>query len=325
MIVTPEGLNVFPEDVERVVNAVNGRERVRSCRRDAERRRTCAGRADASSREPTPTDVVRVANAQLADHQRIRAARVWPGDELPRTEGTKKLKRHEIRAWLQTGAPPASTASHGNSVQSVIARYAGGRALEPGVTMDELGLSSLERIEMMVALEEALNTTIDEGAFSNAATVADLERLAAAPAATESRTRTGRFPVVESIAADSRAARGEPSGLSPSADARVRMDQSGGAATSEASRRSRDLRGQSSKPYGRAGHLCRIARQMAAARRAGHGEGVLQGALFSRAAPAHGSAFSKDWSTTCRPRSSTRFRFRNAKPARVRHSGMRVN
>ncbi len=48
--------------------------------------------------------------------------------------------------------------------------------------MEELGLSSLERIEMMVALEEALNTTIDEGAFSNAATVADLERLAAAPA-----------------------------------------------------------------------------------------------------------------------------------------------
>ena len=56
-----------------------------------------------------------------------------------------------------------------------------GRALEPGATLEELGLSSLERIEMMVALEEALNTTIDEAAFSNASTVADLERLAAAP------------------------------------------------------------------------------------------------------------------------------------------------
>jgi long-chain acyl-CoA synthetase len=193
MIVTPEGLNVFPEDVERVVNAVkgvkesaavgvtlNGEERVQV----------------ALTVEPgtNAADVVRVANAQLADHQRIRAARVWPGDELPRTEGTKKLKRHEIRAWLQTGAPPASTASHGNSVQSVIARYAGGRALEAGVTMDELGLSSLERIEMMVALEEALNTTIDEGAFSNATTVADLERLATTPAATDSTPEPVDFP-----------------------------------------------------------------------------------------------------------------------------------
>ena len=65
------------------------------------------------------------------------------------------------------------------SVESVIARYTGGRELEPGATLEELGLSSLERIEMMVALEEALNTTIDETAFSNVKTVADLERLAA--------------------------------------------------------------------------------------------------------------------------------------------------
>lgn len=178
MIVTPEGLNVFPEDVERVVNALpgvkdsaavgvtqNGEERVQV----------------ALILEPgtNPADIVRAANAQLADHQRIRAAAVWPGAELPRTEGTKKLKRVEIRAWLQTGAPPTPPAARGTSVESIVERFAGGRRLEPGVTLEELGLSSLERIEMMVALEEALNTTIDEAAFANASTVADLQRLAA--------------------------------------------------------------------------------------------------------------------------------------------------
>jgi len=181
MIVTPEGLNVFPEDVERVVNAVagvrdsaavgvtqNGEERVQV----------------ALILEPgtNAADVVKTANAQLADHQRIRAAQAWPGAELPRTEGTKKLKRHEIRTWLQTGAPPAVAAPRGGSLESVVARFAGGRSLEPGLTLEELGLSSLERVEMMVALEEALNTTIDEAAFSNATTVADLERIAATPA-----------------------------------------------------------------------------------------------------------------------------------------------
>ena len=155
-----------------------------------------------------PADVVKAANAQLADHQRIRAAQIWPGAELPRTEGTRKLKRHEIRAWLQTGAPPAATASRGYSVESVIARYTGGRALEPGATLEEMGLSSLERIEMMVALEEALNTTIDETAFSNVKTVADLERLAAAPATAGSGTRAGGVSVVESRAAVPRASRG---------------------------------------------------------------------------------------------------------------------
>jgi long-chain acyl-CoA synthetase len=184
MIVTPEGLNVFPEDVERVMNALpgvkdsaavgmtqNGEERVHV----------------AMIVEPgiNAADVVKAANAQLADHQRIRAAHIWPGAELPRTEGTKKLKRHEIRAWVQTGAAPSAPSARGGSVESVIARYTNGRALEPGATFEEMGLTSLERIEMMVALEEALNTTIDETAFSNAKTVADLEKLATAPTAAE--------------------------------------------------------------------------------------------------------------------------------------------
>ncbi len=193
MIVTPEGLNVFPEDVERAVNAVpgvkdsaavgvtqNGEERVHV----------------ALVVEPgtDPLDVIKTANAQLRDHQRIRGAQIWPGPMLPRTEGTKKLKRHEIRAWLETGASPAAAASRENSVESVLARFAGGRAVEPGVTLEELGLSSLERIEVMVALEEALNTTIDEAAFSTAATVADLERLATSPAGADTPAEPVEFP-----------------------------------------------------------------------------------------------------------------------------------
>jgi long-chain acyl-CoA synthetase len=184
MIVTPEGLNVFPDDVERVVNALpgvkdsaavgvtqNGEERVQV--------------ALVLEEGINPNDVVRAANAKLGDHQRIRAAKIWPAPELPRTEGTKKLKRHEIRAWMQTGAAPSSAASPGGSVESVIARYTGGGPLHSDATIEELGLSSLERIEMMVALEEALNTTIDESAFANATTVGDLQRLAAAPPAAE--------------------------------------------------------------------------------------------------------------------------------------------
>ena len=76
----------------------------------------------------------------------------------------------------------------------MLARYTGGRTLEPGTTIEELGLSSLERVEMMVALEETLNKNIDEGAFAGAATVADLQRLAAAPAAAEPVPEPVEFP-----------------------------------------------------------------------------------------------------------------------------------
>jgi long-chain acyl-CoA synthetase len=193
MIVTPEGLNVFPEDVERVVNAVPGvtESAAVGVTQGGEERVQVALVVEPGT---DPAEVVKAANARLADHQRIRAAHIWPGAGLPRTEGTQKLKRHEIRTWLQNGAAPVSSAVKGTTVESVIARYAGGRAVGGAVTLEELGLSSLERIEMMVALEEALNTTIDEAAFSQAATVGDLERLAAAPVTAEAPQEPVHFP-----------------------------------------------------------------------------------------------------------------------------------
>lgn len=193
MIVTPEGLNVFPEDIERVVNAVAG------VKDSAAVGVTQGGEERAHVvlvLEPgmNPDDIVRLANPQLSDHQRIRGAAVWPGAELPRTEGTGKLKRHEIRAWLQTGAPPVTSTARGDSIDAVVERFAGGRAARPGATLEELGLSSLERIEMMVALEEALNKNLDEGAFTSASTVADLQRLAAMPASTDLTSEPVDFP-----------------------------------------------------------------------------------------------------------------------------------
>ena len=57
------------------------------------------------------------------------------------------------------------------------------------------GLSSLERVELLMVLENELDATVDERAVSEAATVADLEALVAAPAAA-SRTPepSFRFP-----------------------------------------------------------------------------------------------------------------------------------
>ncbi|MCM3880349.1 MAG: AMP-binding protein [Vicinamibacterales bacterium] len=193
MIVTPEGLNVFPEDVERIVNEIPGVKDSAAVgvTQNGEERVQVALVVEPGTRPP---DVVRIANSKLQDHQRIRAAAVWPGPELPRTDGTRKLKRVEIRNWLQTGVAPATPAAAGSGVEAVLARYTAGRPLSPGATLEELGLSSLERIEMMVALEETLNTTIDESAFASASTVADLQKLAAAAPAAEPVAEPVDFP-----------------------------------------------------------------------------------------------------------------------------------
>jgi long-chain acyl-CoA synthetase len=177
MIVTPQGLNVFPEDVERALAAqpgvkdagvvgvpIDGEERIHAV----------------LIVEPG-TDVaavVRGANAALEDHQRVWSTSIWPAPELPRTEGTQKLKRREIQRWVAAGASgaPAAVAS-GASVADVVARYASGRELSPDTTLDELGLSSLDRVEMMMALEEAFQVTLDESALAEAKTIRDLGEL----------------------------------------------------------------------------------------------------------------------------------------------------
>jgi long-chain acyl-CoA synthetase len=181
MIVTPEGLNVFPDDIERVLNALPGvRE---SAVVGAPLAGSTAERVQAvllGDADLDVDDVVRKANAQLGDHQKIRAAARWTGTELPRTEGTRKLKRRELRQWLLDGQGAATTtapAGGGRTVASVLERFAPGRTIASGTTIDELGLSSLERVELMMALEEAFQVTLDETAFGAANSVADLEAL----------------------------------------------------------------------------------------------------------------------------------------------------
>jgi long-chain acyl-CoA synthetase len=44
-------------------------------------------------------------------------------------------------------------------------------------TLEELGLSSLERVELMIALEDRFQTRLDEGRFAGAARVSDLKQL----------------------------------------------------------------------------------------------------------------------------------------------------
>jgi long-chain acyl-CoA synthetase len=185
MIVTPEGLNVFPEDVERALNDQPGV--LDSAVIGAPAAGSTAERVQAVLLLAPGTDpdlVMRDANTRLGDHQKIRAAAVWSGTELPRTEGTRKLKRRELRAWLmgrEGTAPAGPTVKSGvpqtRNVREVLARFAPGRTLSPSTTIDELGLSSLERVELMMALEEAFQVTVDEGAFTAATTVAELETL----------------------------------------------------------------------------------------------------------------------------------------------------
>jgi len=100
VIVTPDGRKVYPEDVEIALEqipgvreaAVVGPDRVRAVL-------VVESGADANA-------IIRSANSNLEDHQKIHDVTVWPGPKLPRTEATHKVKRTAIQVWLDRGGEP---------------------------------------------------------------------------------------------------------------------------------------------------------------------------------------------------------------------------
>jgi len=108
IIVLPNGLNVYPEDIENalriagvrdsvVVETRPGRiEAVVLAPRDADR--------EAAAVKESIQTAVKAANATLAVHQRVAASRVWPEDDFPRTH-TLKVKRDVVRRWAATDEP----------------------------------------------------------------------------------------------------------------------------------------------------------------------------------------------------------------------------
>jgi long-chain acyl-CoA synthetase len=66
-------------------------------------------------------------------------------------------------------------------LRHVLDRFAPGRTVTSTTTIGELGLTSLERVELMMALEDTFQITVDESAFSAATSIGDLEALTKAP------------------------------------------------------------------------------------------------------------------------------------------------
>jgi long-chain acyl-CoA synthetase len=177
MIVLADGRKVFPEDVEAVLRSVPG---VRDCAVIGPDQVHAV--LDLSSGTDAE-EILRLANDRLEEQQKIQVLSLWPGgEELPRTAGTGKLKRAEIRRRVAEG-PQLRPASTGGSFIELLQRYVPNRAITPETTLAQLGLSSLDRVQLLIEMEQKLESTIDESAFAAAKTVADLARPRASAAA----------------------------------------------------------------------------------------------------------------------------------------------
>ena len=189
MIVLASGENVYPEDIEAVLNrhpdvsdaVVVGL----SKGPDTE------VHAALLMEDPDAVDkAVSWANSQLAEHQQIRGSTVWPDEDFPRTH-TLKVKKGIVADMLmgvESTTPAAVPASHkpeDSGVSDIAALIAEVGSLDPSEVTPErslgtdLNLDSLTRVELLSAIEGELGVYLDESEVSGETTVHMLEELVA--------------------------------------------------------------------------------------------------------------------------------------------------
>lgn len=86
---------------------------------------------------------------------------------------------------METGHSVPSSITSGGTVIGLLRRYAPDRTITPNITLDQLGLSSLDRVELMLDLEEQLDSSVDESLFTGANPVSALEEISARPSKPE--------------------------------------------------------------------------------------------------------------------------------------------
>jgi long-chain acyl-CoA synthetase len=190
-------MNIYPEDLEA---ALRGQKEVRDCvvvglerggnaepcavliLRDSNSNAQ-AGDGEAVDKETVDVKaIVQRANETLAEYQRMRIWFVWPEEDFPRSS-TQKPRRNVIRDAVEAGLRGQALANAASPLSELLTRITGRsiqnmQNLTPDANLESgLGLSSLEGVELLSALEDRYQVDLSETEFANAATVGDLEKL----------------------------------------------------------------------------------------------------------------------------------------------------
>jgi len=176
VIVTAAGLNVYPDDLEAALNAqpeVTGS--------------TVASIDIGSGPEPAAAllvrpgsdveQVVERTNKSLAPFQQIRRWIEWPDADFPRTS-TKKVRKNIVAEFIARELNSVSGANSSSSpIADLIAKIGGRKVKSEARLSENLNLDSLSRVELMSAIEDRYQIDLDERAFTETKSVADIEKL----------------------------------------------------------------------------------------------------------------------------------------------------
>jgi len=194
VIVRLDGLNVFPEDIEAVIRSINS---VKDCavvgiktEKDVE---IIAVLIIKEGAKKTPKKIIVEANSRLNVYQKVDNFLIWEEEDFPRTPTMKvkksklvdvikdKLSRGEIgkEFILPTDKERLKQRKFSRVYDLISSLHKIGRKSisKDSKLESDIGLDSLELIELSTAIEEKYNIEIDDAAITKDTTIEELEEM----------------------------------------------------------------------------------------------------------------------------------------------------
>jgi long-chain acyl-CoA synthetase len=181
LIVTGSGVNVYPDELEAVLNRTAGVKE--SCVIGVEKGGGEEVHAvlilDGSGM--APEEIIGRANESLDSLHQITGYTVWKEPEFPKTT-TLKIKKFAVKEEIKKVADGGDATVSRDSLINLLARVTGTKATqirEESLLVADLGLSSIDRLELVNFLEQEYRLDIEDSQIGTQTRVADLRRIIA--------------------------------------------------------------------------------------------------------------------------------------------------
>jgi long-chain acyl-CoA synthetase len=178
LIVTGAGINVYPDEIEELLNKIQGV------------REACVIGFDKGEGEEVhavlipdgsgrmPIDIIQEANARLDDLQRITGFSLWPEADFPKTT-TMKVQKYLVKKLLVEGMETATLHSE-DRLTAIVAKITGSSPdliTEDALLVATLGLTSLGKLELVNVLEQEFRLDLDDALIGPQTKISDLRAL----------------------------------------------------------------------------------------------------------------------------------------------------
>ncbi|MCH8945984.1 MAG: AMP-binding protein [Nanoarchaeota archaeon] len=170
IIITASGLNVYPDDIEKILNKVPGVKE--SCVVEKEKK---IHAVLILNKKTNASKIIEIANQKLLSHQKIQAFSVWPYESFPKTP-LGKIKKFIVAENLDKLT--TKDFQYQDKLFNII-----NNILKPNKKIDnhsklsDLGMDSLKRVELITEIEQEFRVEIEETKLNQYTKVSDLGKL----------------------------------------------------------------------------------------------------------------------------------------------------